>query len=394
MFPVTRQAPLGRPAHGADGPSGGTRPDLPEPGWAPARRDTGTADARAAESGSAKRGPAETGPPETALAETEWPPEGEGQLPFSLRIGVTGHRQLPDPAALLPAVRTAIQGVIERFLGPGAEPALLVVSALAEGADRLVATEVLAGPDATLEASLPLPPAEYLGDFTGDASKAEFTEMLGQAASVWVARPGGSRDEAYERAGRHVVDRADVLIALWDGEPPRGHGGTATVVSYAREQGVPVAWVPTSGDAPPVYWYDEDRAGHVEEAAREFREYNAAPIPEFAARARAERDRLEPAPADPRAGFLREHGQLDHPVLHPRRRPGHPPGADIPGDELDHVPGRRGRRLRRRGPGHGLAPAELDCRGGSGPAAAPGRRAAGQPEAAGSGPVDLLPLPG
>ena len=240
----------------------------------------------------------------TGLADAGWPPEGEGQLPFSLRIGVTGHRRLTDPATLVPGIRAAIQGVVERFLGPAAQPALLVISALAEGADRLVAAEVLAGPDATLEAVLPLPPGDYLDDFTGDASKAEFTAMLGRAASVWVARPGSSRDEAYERAGRHVVDRADVLIALWDGEPPRGRGGTATVVSYAREQGVPVAWVQTSGAATPVYWYDEDRAAHVEEAAREFREYNAAPIPEFAARARAERDRLAPAGAAGPPGSL------------------------------------------------------------------------------------------
>jgi hypothetical protein len=234
------------------------------------------------------------------VADTGWPPEGEGQLPFSLRIGVTGHRRLTDPAALVPGIRAAVQGVVERFLGPEAEPALLVISALAEGADRLVAAEVLARPDATMEAVLPLPAGDYLDDFTGDASKAEFTEMLGRATSVWVARPGGSRDEAYERAGRHVVDRADVLIALWDGEPPRGRGGTATVVSYARAQGVPVAWVSTSAVAAPVYWYDEERAAHVAEAAREFREYNAAPIPEFTARARAERDRLAPAgPAGP-----------------------------------------------------------------------------------------------
>jgi hypothetical protein len=236
----------------------------------------------------------------TGVADTGWPPEGEGQLPFSLRIGVTGHRRLSDPAALIPGIRAAVQGIVERFLGPGAEPALLVISALAEGADRLVAAEVLARPDATMEAVLPLPPGDYQDDFAGGASKAEFTEMLGRATSVWVARPGGSRDEAYERAGRHVVERADVLIALWDGEPPRGRGGTATVVSYARAQGVPVAWVPTSTVGAPVYWYDEERAAHVAEAAREFREYNAAPIPEFAARARAERDRLAPAgPAGP-----------------------------------------------------------------------------------------------
>ena len=239
--------------------------------------------------------PAATGRPGAEPADAGWPPDGEGELPFSLRIGVTGHRQIADPALVRPAIRAAIQGVLERFLGPEAQPALLVISALAEGADRLVAAEVLAAPDATLEAVLPLPPAEYQGDFTGEASKAEFTELLGRAASVWQARPGRSRDEAYERAGRHVVDRADVLIALWDGEPARGRGGTATVVAYAREQGVPVVWVPTSSPGTPVYWYDQKRAARVEEAAREFRQYNEVAIPEFAARARVERDRLEPA---------------------------------------------------------------------------------------------------
>ena len=256
-----------------------------QPGGRPARYQPG---GRPAGTSPADAGPGDAGP-----GDGGWPPEGEGQLPFSLRIGVTGHRRIADPDALLPAVQAALQGVIERFLGPGAEPALLVLSALAEGADRLVAAEVLATPGATLEAVLPLPPGEYVNDFTGEASEAEFAGLLGQAASVWLARPGGSRDESYERAGRHVVDRADVLIALWDGESPRGRGGTATVVAYAREQGVPVAWVPTSGPAEPVYWYDQERAARVEEAAQEFREFNAAAIPEFAARAREERGRLE-----------------------------------------------------------------------------------------------------
>ena len=96
----------------------------------------------------------------TGAAGTGWPPQGEGQLPFSLRIGVTGHRRLADPAALVPGVRAAVEGVVERFLGPAAEPALLVISALAEGADRLVAAEVLARPGATMQAVLPLLPAK------------------------------------------------------------------------------------------------------------------------------------------------------------------------------------------------------------------------------------------
>ena len=128
--------------------------------------------------------------------------------------------------------------------------------------------------------------------------------------------PGSSREEAYERAGRRVVDRADVVVALWDGQPSRGRGGTAAIVSYARAHGVPVAWVNTAaspggtpprpaspGDYPgprdtaaadPVFWYDQERAARVEQAAREFREYNTPAISQFAARERTEWQRLQP----------------------------------------------------------------------------------------------------
>jgi hypothetical protein len=36
------------------------------------------------------------------------------------------------------------------------------------------------------------------------------------------------------------VDRSDVLLAVWDGRPARGFGGTGDVVAYARRRGVPV----------------------------------------------------------------------------------------------------------------------------------------------------------
>ena len=41
-------------------------------------------------------------------------------------------------------------------------------------------------------------------------------------------------------AGKVVVDRSSVLLAVWDGQPSRGLGGTADVVAYARQRGVPV----------------------------------------------------------------------------------------------------------------------------------------------------------
>lgn len=36
------------------------------------------------------------------------------------------------------------------------------------------------------------------------------------------------------------LDLADALIAVWDGEPARGYGGTADVVDLARTRGLDV----------------------------------------------------------------------------------------------------------------------------------------------------------
>jgi SMODS and SLOG-associating 2TM effector domain 1 len=178
-----------------------------------------------------------------------------GRVPLHLRAGVTGHRSVAeDDPAVVAAVRDAL-GRIEarRRTGTAATPVdLTVVSALAEGADRLVARQaMLLG--ASLEVVLPLPRDDYLADFRSHTSRAEFHELLGKAAAVTELSADGRREEAYERAGRAVVDRSDIVLALWDGRPSRGQGGTAEIVSYAREQNVPVLRIAVErpGQGPP-----------------------------------------------------------------------------------------------------------------------------------------------
>jgi hypothetical protein len=46
-----------------------------------------------------------------------------------------------------------------------------------------------------------------------------------------------SRTEAYEQAGRYVVEHSDVLVAVWDGLSASGRGGTAEIVAWARGLG-------------------------------------------------------------------------------------------------------------------------------------------------------------
>jgi SMODS and SLOG-associating 2TM effector domain 3 len=166
----------------------------------------------------------------------------QGRVPLHLRMGVTGHRSIDeDDPAVAGAVRDALDQIEERRRNAAAATPvdLTVVSALAEGADRLVARQAMLR-GASLEVVLPLPSGDYLADFTSAASRAEFRALLGQAAAVTELATVSRREEAYERAGRAVVDRSDVVVALWDGRASGGRGGTAEIVAYARQRHVPV----------------------------------------------------------------------------------------------------------------------------------------------------------
>lgn len=153
-----------------------------------------------------------------------------------LRVGVSGHRRLADPAA----VAVAVDRVLDRLHeGRDRGPDVVAVSSLAEGADRIVATRVLAR-GGRLEAVLPLPAEDYATDFADAGSRAEFAALLAVAdpTTVVPADPADpSREAAYARAGTAVLEACDVLLALWDGAPARGRGGTAEVVAEARSTG-------------------------------------------------------------------------------------------------------------------------------------------------------------
>jgi hypothetical protein len=162
-------------------------------------------------------------------------------VPGVVRIGVSGHRQLDDPHAL----GSLVDEVLDE-LGEGGT----IVSSVAEGADRLVAWRALQRPGWRLVAVLPLPPDDYADDFDSDESRADFAALLDAAAEVEQVPDQPTRDDAYHAAGVRVLERSEVLIAVWDGAPARGRGGTAEIVQLARDEGRPLAWLNTSGAAP------------------------------------------------------------------------------------------------------------------------------------------------
>lgn len=183
-------------------------------------------------------------------------------VPLTLRVGITGHRAINDSLELT----DRINEVIDEILKPLSESVrdsvtLIAVSCLAEGADRVIAKQLLKRERSRLQAILPLSKDEYGKDFECEDSRTEFHTLLAIDPNPLILGAGYVQDSRlavsaerprsfyYWKAGQFMVQQSDVLVAIWDGKTANGQGGTADVVDYARLQNVPVYVIdPNSND--------------------------------------------------------------------------------------------------------------------------------------------------
>ena len=157
--------------------------------------------------------------------------------------GVTGHRHLDevDKSALELAVDECLADIEATF--PSKNHCL--VSGLAAGADQLVAWRaltrgwalkaVLAAPLDTFALTMPFIDAHSLRN-----------ELIPKCSEVTVVASSEQGEKSGYIAVANSILNAGSLIALWDGEPGRGAGGTAdTVVRFLEESDRHVYWVHT-----------------------------------------------------------------------------------------------------------------------------------------------------
>ena len=108
---------------------------------------------------------------------------------------------------------------------------IILYSALADGADRLVVYEAM---KLNIEFIVVLPMAlsVYEKDFTCK-SKDEFYHLLSKAKeTINLENKNKNKDTLYEKAGHFISDNCDILFALWDGEHTGLKGGTSDIVKY------------------------------------------------------------------------------------------------------------------------------------------------------------------
>jgi hypothetical protein len=232
-----------------------------------------------------------------------------GIVPIRLVVGVTGHRTLAQQdklgekvQAALGMIRDIVKATVEELRKelkedlPEIPVIFRVLSPLAEGADRLVAREVLRTPGGQLEAVLPLAQADYESDFQSATSPPdsldEFRKLFAAANLRRELPHPRQRPDAYLAVGQYVVDHCDILIALWDGEQSAGAGGTGEIFAYAQRNSRPIIWVDTlQWEKDPLFVKGD---GLKLKAIRQIARYNAESVGagEFHRDVAAESERL------------------------------------------------------------------------------------------------------
>jgi hypothetical protein len=143
-----------------------------------------------------------------------------------VKVGITGHQSLADPKGW-DWVKVELEALLTKLPEP-----IIGLTCLAVGADSLFAELVLQH-QGSIEAVLPFPGYEAkLQGHDWDKHR----RLLDRAARVTTLPRQSSDEESYLVAGKNVVDLADLVIAVWDGQPAKGLGGTADIVEYARQR--------------------------------------------------------------------------------------------------------------------------------------------------------------
>ncbi|GGO50515.1 hypothetical protein GCM10012287_30410 [Streptomyces daqingensis] len=147
------------------------------------------------------------------------------------RIGITGHRSIP---------RAARPEILHRLVSELKAPADEALSCLADGADQLFAAVAV---EARVPLTAVIPADDYEEHLGSAAAVARYRRLLASCTRTVRMPYRVSGPPAYAAAGHWIVDHVDHLIAVWDGLPARGLGGTAQIAAYAREVHVPVTVV-------------------------------------------------------------------------------------------------------------------------------------------------------
>ncbi|MBN2315429.1 MAG: hypothetical protein JXM79_15980 [Sedimentisphaerales bacterium] len=143
-----------------------------------------------------------------------------------MNIGITGHQSIGDETVWNWAEQKVTE-ILEIY-----KEVLTGVSSLAIGADQLFARVVLTL-GGRLYAVIPFP--GYERTFRNSKDLRSYQIYLEASDKIEILEPSENDELSYLAAGRRVVDLVELIIAIWDGKPSKGLGGTGDIVKYALD---------------------------------------------------------------------------------------------------------------------------------------------------------------
>jgi hypothetical protein len=167
-------------------------------------------------------------------------------LKVPIYFSVTGHRDIPISSHS--DVRKIIEEYFKGFKKDYPNTPLFLISALAEGGDRIAANAAL-NSGVNLVAALPMEQKSYEKTFYDDGRESgelidEFRGLLSRSVNSEksylitderTADPSCNEiDSKYRALGEFLVSNSHIVLALWDGKYINAHGGTSDVVRMAE----------------------------------------------------------------------------------------------------------------------------------------------------------------
>ncbi len=147
-----------------------------------------------------------------------------------MKVGMTGHQQLGTEATI-----TWLSDTLERTIHQ--YHIELGITSLAVGADQLYA-EVLRKTNIPYIAIIPSDGYETTFQNTYDLDR--YRELLRNATEKLQLPFEKPSETAFYEAGKKIANLSDMLLAIWDGKPAKGLGGTGDIVEYALSIKKPV----------------------------------------------------------------------------------------------------------------------------------------------------------
>ncbi len=150
-----------------------------------------------------------------------------------MTAGITGHRSLGNEKKWKWVRSTIWETVSNLTIDLG-------FTSLAIGADQIFA-------DTLIKKQIPykviIPCEHYEETFESMKEQMRYNGYINQADYVIILNYPAPSEIAFFEAGKTIVKYADILIAVWDGKPAKGLGGTADIVNLAIKQNKKYIWI-------------------------------------------------------------------------------------------------------------------------------------------------------